>query len=458
MASIPIDFILNNDELLKRHEQAMPTNEMYRYFPPNDEILLPDSDPKKNYRFIFNGQPKTEYEQRKLNEYNDYELKHGKLSYPNFWLESDTMRILQASEYNLEKTYKSITEAINFINSNPLIINNKIISLLNSGIMYVYGRDHHFRPLIIVSVKAYLNAVRKDKYSFEDINKSVIFLLNYIFKYLLVPGQIENWITIIDFKGAGASDISDFKKLITTLNSYRGRVFRNFFINVEGFLKIAVKAAINMFGSSSAKKLKILGSDELNEMQKIISPSNIQKKYGGNAPDVVPGYNTNNLFPPKMPSMNYELNGEKLNIISEEAYKEMCLNSNPFKPFTISPKYQEKWNKEEKEKEQEIEMEREREALRRNINSQQKAENIMNNKSIIDNRTFIEEKMKMIKKNETNRRIDKKEYINDFLKEFEEMNILEVFEEKKYYSKPNINIAKINSLFQKIRKWKKNQL
>ena len=54
MASIPIDFILNNDELLKRHEQAMPTNEMYRYFPPNDEILLPDSDPKKNYRFIFN--------------------------------------------------------------------------------------------------------------------------------------------------------------------------------------------------------------------------------------------------------------------------------------------------------------------------------------------------------------------------------------------------------------------
>ena len=398
------------------------------------------------------------YEQRKLNEYNDYELKHGKLSYPNFWLESDTMRILQASEYNLEKTYKSITEAINFINSNPFIINNKIISLLNSGIMYVYGRDHHFRPIIIVSVKAYLNAVRKDKYSFEDINKSVIFLLNYIFKYLLVPGQIENWITIIDFKGAGASDISDFKKLITTLNSYRGRVFRNFFINVEGFLKIAVKAAINMFGSSSAKKLKILGSDELNEMQKIISPSNIQKKYGGTAPDVVPGYNTNNLFPPKMPSMNYELNGEKLNIISEEAYKEMCLNSNPFKPFTISPKYQEKWNKEEKEKEQEIEMEREREALRRNINSQQKAENIMNNKSIIDNRTFIEEKMKMIKKNETNRRIDKKEYINDFLKEFEEMNILEVFEEKKYYSKININIAKINSLFQKIRKWKKNQL
>ena len=34
----------------------------------------------------------------------------------------------------------------------------------------------------------------------------------------------------------------------------------------------------------------------------------------------------------------------------------MCLNSNPFKPFVISPKYQEQWNK-EKEKKKEIKKE-----------------------------------------------------------------------------------------------------
>ena len=39
MASIPLDFFLNNEELLKRHEQALPTKEMYRYFPPKEEII-----------------------------------------------------------------------------------------------------------------------------------------------------------------------------------------------------------------------------------------------------------------------------------------------------------------------------------------------------------------------------------------------------------------------------------
>ena len=59
---------------------------------------------------------------------------------------------------------------------------------------------------------------------------------------------------------------------------------------------MAVKTAINLFGSNSAKKLKILGNDELEKMQQIISPNNIQRKYGGTAPDIIPGYYTNNLF------------------------------------------------------------------------------------------------------------------------------------------------------------------
>ena len=446
MSSIPLDFFLHNEELLKWHEKAIPTDEMYRYFPPNEEIILPDSNPKKNYRFIFNGQPKTEYEQKKLNEYNDYELNHGKLTYPNIWLESDTMRLLQAAEYDLEKTYKTVKDTIKFINSSPIAINNKIASLLNSGIMYVYGRDHHFRPIIIVSVKTYVNAVEKDKYSFEDINTSIIYLTNYIVKYLLVPGQIENWITMIDFKGAGVSDVSDFKKLLTTLNSYRGRVFRSFFINVGGFLKMAVKTAINLFGSNSAKKLKILGSDELDKMQEIISPNNIQRKYGGTAPDVVPGYNTNNLFPPRMPSMNYELNGERLNIISEETYKEMCLNSNPFKPFVISPKYLEKWNKEQEEEQRMKEIEEQNKI----ITSQKVIEEQIDNKSNIDKIIKEEERMKMIKINEYNMRKNNRQYVIDFIKEFEELSLLEIFEEKKYYSKPNINIEKMNYFFQKI--------
>jgi hypothetical protein len=55
MSSIPLDYFLNDEELLKRHELAIPTDEMYRFFPPKEDIYLSDSDPQKNYRYIFNS-------------------------------------------------------------------------------------------------------------------------------------------------------------------------------------------------------------------------------------------------------------------------------------------------------------------------------------------------------------------------------------------------------------------
>jgi hypothetical protein len=156
-----------------------------------------------------------------------------------------------------------------------------------------------------------VKTVLSQNYSFDDINRSIIYLMNYIIKYLLIPGQIENWIVFVDFKDVGISDIGDFKKILSTLSKQRGRVFKNYFVNISGFIKISVKTAVKMF-SSVAKKLVILGSDELQKAQEIISPENIEKKYGGLAPNVIPG--GNNLFPPIMPNANYALNGERINI------------------------------------------------------------------------------------------------------------------------------------------------
>ena len=317
--------------------------------------------------------------------------------------------------------------------------------------MFIYGRDHHFRPIIVISMTEYKKLIEKNIYSEQDINNSFIYLINYILKYLLIPGQIENWVAIIDFEGAGVSDVSDFKKIISILNSYRGRVFRNYFINISGFLKIAVKAAINIFGKSSAKKVRILDDDELNKLQEIISPSNIQKKYGGTAPDAQPG--GNNLFPPRMPSMNYELNGERLNIISEEAYKEMCLNSNPYKPFAISPKYLEKWNKEKEEKEEKEKIEKEKEQAALNNNKQ--IQESVAQKSFINNNAVEEKRTNIIMNNNNHNRTTSREYVINFLNEFDELNMIETFEEKKYNSKIDLNIGNISSFFNKISNYKK---
>ena len=83
--------------------------------------------------------------------------------------------------------------------------------------------------------------------------------------------------------------------------------------------------------------------------QEFILKENLQIKHGGISPDLIPG--ENNLFPPIVPTEIYKKPDEILNIVSSEAYKEMCLNSNPFKPYKICESYIKQWKKEKEEEE-----------------------------------------------------------------------------------------------------------
>ncbi len=439
MSSKSLDFFLNDPKLLKRHLQALPTEEMYRYFPPKEEVITIDkSDPKNNYRYIFNGQQKTQFEQQKFYQLKEYESRTGNIDYPPSWLESDTMRLLQASEFDIKKTYTTIKENIEWLNTIPKDINDKIIHLLNSGFLYVHGRDRHFRPIIIVSVKM-VKVIISQNYTFDDISQAIIYLTNYVIKYLLIPGQIENWIVIVDFDDVGLSDIGEFKKILSTLSKQRGRVFKDFFVNISGLIKISIKTAVKVF-SSVAKKLIILGPNELNKIQEIISPENIEKKYGGLANDVIPG--DNNLFPPIMPSSIFVKQGEKnINIVTPEAYKEMCLNSNPYKPFVICPKYEEMWKKEEEEKKK---LDFKKKSLTIENSNKLLLLQTLNCDSNKENNKKLNEKLKpktYVKK--PNNLIE----INEFLREFEGYNMLENLEERKYSVPSSINIEEIDLFF-----------
>ena len=450
MSEKRLDYYLENPELKTRHLRAQPTLEMYRFFPPEEEIITIDpSNPHKNYRYIFNGQPKTEFEKTKLSQFYEYESKNKNINYPSDWQESDTMRILQAVDYDIKKAYTNIIENIQWLESIPKTIDDKTIYILNSGFMYVHGRDHHFRPVIFCSIKKVKNLL-SENYTFEDISRSIIYLMNYVMDYLLIPGQIENWIIFVDFEGVGVTDLGDFQKIINTLSKRRGRVFKNFFVNIGSFLKFSLKAVIKMV-SSVAKKSVILGSDELHKITELISQDNLEQKYGGKAPNVTAG--GNNLFPPIMPNANYALNGERPNIVSPETYKNMCMGKN--RPYVICPEYEKIWEEEkyneEMNKKKKIEEKKEKIFLiQRNISvNNEKVKNItdmgfdkLNQNEF--NKKRLQSDNKLLVKNDLNE-------INEFLKEFEDINTLDSFEEKKYNIPSKINVQEINSFFEFIK-------
>ena len=342
------NFYLYEPELNKRHQQVLPTEEMYRFFPSQNQVITINKNPKENYRYIFNGQPKTSFEEqslKKLNDFINHKIEKNKKIYiPNWWLESDSMRYLQAYNYDIIKTFDSIIEHIKFMENIPLEANKKIRYLLNTGFLYMFGRDNHFRPIIVIEVKR-TDLLEKEGYKVHEICECVAYFINYIINYILIPGQIENWIIITDLAEIKINKLRQIKNILGTLKKFRGRVFRNYLLNVNGIIRAGIKGIINILGSASAKKIKILNNNELYQLQEFIREDNIQKKYGGTANNVI--YGNDNLFPPIVPSEKYLKGDENLNIVTIKEYKEMCLNSNPFKPFVICEKYKKLWEEEE---------------------------------------------------------------------------------------------------------------
>ena len=346
-------YFLYEPKLKSRHQMAKPNDIMYRYFPDENDIIIKSENPKDNYRFIFNGMEKTPFEQQKLEEFNKF-IKEKEISknidhfLPEWWLESDTMRYLQASNYDIKKVYTLIKENLKLIQNSKKIIDNRMRFILNYGFIYMHGRDTHFRPIIIVEVERAVDLVDKLGFSFEEICQSLLFFMNYIVNYMLIPGQIENWILICDLKDVGISRLPQFKSILNYLSSFRGRAFKNYILHLGGFIKFAVKIVLSLLGKGSAKKLVIVDSKKLEIMQEFIRKENLQEKHGGIAPNVI--YGEDYLFPPIVPSNEYIKEGEQLNIVSPEKYKEMCLESIPFKPFVISEEYKKNWDKEKQEK------------------------------------------------------------------------------------------------------------
>ena len=348
-------YYLYEPELKKRHLKALPTEEMYRYFPNESDIITLQENPKDNYRFIFCGMKKTEFEEKKLEEFNKFleekmKKKNIDIFLPDWWIESDTMRYLQASNYDFKKVYELIKENIKNTEDSLRIIDRRIRYILNSGLVYMHGRDCHFRPIIVVEAERAIELMDKMGYTFEELSQALLFFMNYIVNYMLIPGQIENWFLICDLKNKEKTKMSLFSKILSALSKFRCRVIKNYILNLSGFVKFALSSVLSVLGSSSAKKIVIVKENQLEVMQEFILKENLQEKHGGISPNLIPG--ENNLFPPVVPSEFYKKPNEKLNIVTPEEYKEMCLESNPFKPYTICESYVKLWQKEKEEKEE----------------------------------------------------------------------------------------------------------
>lgn len=74
---------------------------------------------------------------------------------------------------------------------------------LNKGYAYIYRRDRAHRPIFVMNV----NKVKKIKTDHETLINVSTYVIQFIISRALVPGKVENWVSIIDMKGVGITEI-----------------------------------------------------------------------------------------------------------------------------------------------------------------------------------------------------------------------------------------------------------
>ena len=350
-------FFIKDPELFEIFKRGIPPKEAYYFFPKGKDVLEEhNKKPEKNLRRIFINVPFLEIENKWLDKYKEIIAKHPENKLPDYWNDGLNLAYIYATECKLEQSYKRMIEYFKWYKSFfPLNIQpgDKVVQVLNSGFLYAFGRDHQFRPLLICQPYILQNCLKL--YSDNDIYNASIFMCQYMVNYMMIPGQIENWIMIVNMDGTSILSIPEsVKKLMNALSDYFiARLFRCYILGLNAFLRIIYKIICNFVEKSTVEKVIVLDDKNDKRKDKDINPENIEERFGGKATDLI--YDVENaLFPPRMPSNNFLLDNEnpKDILITEEQYIEKY-NANEIPLNSESPFILEKLRKEKIEKDKE---------------------------------------------------------------------------------------------------------
>jgi hypothetical protein len=321
----------------KRHQHANPPKDAYFYFPKGKEVVeFDEKNPTKTTRRIFEaGVEYLPYENDRLKDLNSEIEKYNKnkknltkLVFPKDWDQRNTLRFLQATGYNPTKTIEYLIAHFEFREKTyPIKVTYKIMEILNLGFLYGHGRDHKFRPILIINAKVYKKF--KDTYSIEEWILAVMYFMEYLVNYLLIPGQVENWNIICDVEEVSVMFLpGDLKKIIEILQcNYRARLYVMYLMNISFFVKALWNMIKGMLDPNTERKIKMLGNDK-SLMFEFINKNQVEKKFGGTAQNV-----ENYFFPHIMPDFNFlnEKENKENYLMNEQEYIEFVQRNNNYK-------------------------------------------------------------------------------------------------------------------------------
>lgn len=261
-------------------------------------------EPTKEDIFVFAGKDKQrlifgdplEFEDRekeRVEDFNQY-LKDNNLTLPDGFDFREVFRHYQGCGFNDKETYDSIVENHKFITENLPVNIDGLDEHLESGMVYFYKRDVHFRPICIINVKKLV----KTEISDDHLLRITLALAQNVIENGMRSGAIENWIVILDCKDVGVTEVPK-KKLQTMVSqlqrNYRGRLYKLYALNMPFMLRALWTLVKSMCDKFTQEKMNVYGTGFEKDLTTQIYPDNLEKRFGGDLEDKV-----SNFYPPQL--------------------------------------------------------------------------------------------------------------------------------------------------------------
>ena len=296
--------------------------ESYYFFPSeSDCVVFNPAYPTKILRLIFEKKNKDEYLPyenemfEKFEEYFETNLKSN-FKLPNDWPESETRKCLQASLYNMEKTFEKMKAEINY--EIPNLPFTDFEEILSKKFLYMHGLDINYRPILITNAKVFMDLI--DKYPIENFVTAIDKVIIYLKDHFFIKGQVENWVMIADLNGVSiwSPPIKMIKIFDFLQVKYLCRLKSLYIYGMGYVLNFSWKIIKKLIDERTAEKFNFINSQsDIDEyVLKTIHPSQLEKKYGGKAEDL----NEVIDFPFILPSDIYQYDYNRSNIITEDEY------------------------------------------------------------------------------------------------------------------------------------------
>jgi hypothetical protein len=155
---------------------------------------------------------------------------------------------------------------------------------LLQGIIYFCGRDKDLRPTIVVRPQRIPQQWYKDKRT-DKIIRVLIFCMEYMIRYMIVPGKVENNCVIVDLRDVslGLQSGSQLKEIYSVMSHhYIGRVFRFYICNLTPTLKRIGGWITNILTDRQKQKLNFV--DDVSDLRKDFHANQLEEDLGGTRP------------------------------------------------------------------------------------------------------------------------------------------------------------------------------